>query len=281
MRGELSVRIKEVVARNLRELCDGAPSLAFVARELRISPQQFNRYLQAEHLPSERLIIRICHHFGIAETDLFDPAFSVQGRPARQAAQTVLARAIELNRQVDIEEGCFDLYLSAADDPEMVMRSLVVTKLQDGLMEFGRVTRYKPPSAQDWTAFRGRHQGFVVQAQRSIYLCGVNRLSVYEPSMVVIERAATSTLLYAGHGVLTGLFRPEFMFAVMVPSPAKPLKVLFARLGALGIDAPDIPPVARNALMDATLKMKDWPELVPKELISPRHSYRPRTERQT
>lgn len=275
------MRIKEVVARNLRTLCDGEPSLASVARQLHISPQQFNRYLQAEHLPSERLIIRICRHFGISETDLFNPAFSAHSPSAWQAAETVLARAIEMTRQVDLAEGRFDLYLSAADDPEMVMRTLVVTRLQDGLMEFGRVTRYKPTSAQDWTAFRGRHQGFVVQAQRSIYLCGVNRLSVYEPSMVVVERAATSTLLYAGYGVLTGLFRPEFMFAVMVPSPQKPMKSLFARLGALGIDAPTIPPIVRNALRGAKERMKDWPELAPKELVSPRHSYRPPTERPT
>lgn len=251
------MRIREAMARNLRLLCSSYPSRSDVARKLGISRQQLNKYLQGEVIPAERIIVRLSTLFGVSETDLIDPNFHPDRAAAEQKFSPAMLQAIRSTRYVNLSEGWFDLYLTVPTKPDVVVRTLVTTKRVDGVMEFRRVTSYQQRRRDDWKYYRGDHYGIVLQAQRALYLCGVNRISVFEPTLIVLEQAATSDPVYSGYGTVTGLEGPVVTMAVMVPNECSTLREAVGQIGAAAIHADETPSIVGDHIQRLGTRLLD------------------------
>ena len=64
---------KDVFAKNLRILISYSKSISSISRDLRISRQQFTRYLAGKNLPSVRNMRKISDYFGVDETEILMP----------------------------------------------------------------------------------------------------------------------------------------------------------------------------------------------------------------
>jgi transcriptional regulator with XRE-family HTH domain len=73
---------------NLRYLCQFRKSASFVAREIRVNRQQFERYLTGAALPSPNILLRIAAYFGVA------PALLTRAPEALRAAARSLGTGV-------------------------------------------------------------------------------------------------------------------------------------------------------------------------------------------
>lgn len=69
---------RENLRANLRYLCQFRKSASFVAREIRVNRQQFERYLTGSSLPSPHTLHRIASYFGVAPELLTGPPEALQ-----------------------------------------------------------------------------------------------------------------------------------------------------------------------------------------------------------
>lgn len=242
------MQIKDVLAANLRILCEQHGSYADVARQLGIRRQQLNTYLSAVHMPSENLLVKMCSLFKITQIDLVTPGFANTGNRRPTIDNKIFMNMLRPSLSTQLNSGAYQLYISVPEKENTVLRSVIVAKNWDGVMHFRRITRFHAKTQQSASYFRGVHHGIVLQAQRAIYLCAVNTLPVHEPSLFALEQAATSQVLYSGKALLTGLNGPAICGAVMVPLARDKLKLALKDSFAISVKSDDIPSIVRIQL---------------------------------
>lgn len=243
------MKVREVFASNLGLLCQDYGNYSEVARRLGITRQQLRKHLHAESLPTERTLARMARFFGVEETDLVDPNFRQDSASKDYRYMQHIKSALALSEQPDLPSGRFDLYFSYPDQPEMVLRALVLTSLVEGTLEFRRLTSFYGRDRADWRFYRGDHRGIVLQAAGTTYLCGVNQLPTYEPSLVALEKVATSALLYRGQCMVMNVDGGAVAAAVMTPCSSASLRTALRRIQSLPITSDEVPAIVRRELI--------------------------------
>lgn len=263
-KGVMQMKVREVFARNLDLLCDEYGNYSQVARELGITRQQLRKHVHAESLPTERTLARMARFFGVEETDLVDPNF----RQNTSSRDYRLARAIEeglaKTERPDLSTGLYDLYFAWPGSSDTVLRSVVLTRETDGVVEFRRLTSFYDRRQANWRFFRGDHRGLAVQVAGTIYLCGLNRLETYEPSLVALQKVRTSAPLYRGHSIVMNVDGGTVVAVVMTPSPTATMRAALARARTLSLTDSEVPGIVREELdLMRNHIRKEQAELVP------------------
>jgi len=242
------MKVREVFSRNLNMLCAEKGNNSEVARQLGITRQQLAKHVQAESLPTERTLARMSRYFKVEETDLVDLTFraDTSSREYRYAQEIIAA--LTHTDPPDLPEGWFDLYFSYPNEPDAVLRSLVLTRHVEGTVEFRRITSFYQRDQVDWRFFRGDHGGIAVQAADAIYLCGINRLPTYEPSIVALKKQATSVPLYRGQSMVMNVDGGTVAAAVMTLCPVSTLREALQRPRSMSITDRDVPPIVRQEM---------------------------------
>lgn len=243
------MKVREVFSRNLNMLCSAYGNNSEIARQLGITRQQLAKHLQAESLPTERTLARMSRFFGVEETDLVNPDFRADTSSREYRYAQAITAALTSTDPPDLPEGRFDLYFSYPNEPDAMLRALVLTRHVEGTVEFRRITSFYQRDRADWRFFRGDHRGIAVQAADAIYLCGINRLPTYEPSIVALKKQATSVPLYRGHSMVMNVDGGTVAAAVMTLCPASSLRDALRRPRTMAINDVDVPPVVRQEMI--------------------------------
>lgn len=131
---ERLMSIQRIFAANLRQLCEGKPSVSAVARDLGISHVQFHRFLRGEAIPKPAVLKRICDYFGTDARILIQPLGEIAAdhgpkMPAAEAAWQA-AMAYSINRQDYFPEtpllpdGVYQVWRNSMTFPDKVAVSL-------------------------------------------------------------------------------------------------------------------------------------------------------------
>ena len=242
------MKVREVFARNLNMLCVDIGNYSQVARELGITRQQLRKHLQAESLPTERTLARMARFFGVEETDLVDPRFRQDNSSTTYRYAQAIKAALDGTDRADLPEGRFDLYFSYLGHPGHTLRALVLVNHAGAHVEFRRLTSFYPRQRADWRFFRGDHHGVAVQTAGTIYLCGINRLPTHEPTLVALQKVATSAPLYRGQSMVMDLNGDAISAVVMTVCPCRSLRDALRRTRMLSIDDHSVPVIVRREL---------------------------------
>lgn len=242
------MKVREVFARNLNTLCMDIGNYSQVARDLGITRQQLRKHLQAESLPTERTLARMARFFGVEETDLVDPGFRQNSSSTTYRYAQAIKAALDRTHRADLPEGRFDLYFSYLGHPGQVLRALVLVSHVDDHVEFRRLTSFYPRERADWRFFRGDHEGLAVQTAGIIYLCGINRLPTYEPTLIALQKVATSAPLYRGRSMVMDLSGDAVSAAIMTVCPSRSLRDALSRARTLSIEDRSVPAIVRREL---------------------------------
>ena len=247
--GARTIKVREVFARNLNVLCRRYGNYSEVARQLGITRQQLRKHLQAESLPTERTLARMSRFFKVEETDLVDPDFRAETSSRAHRYATEIVSALSRTDPPDLPEGWFDLYFSFPNEPDALLRALVLTRHVESTVEFRRITSFYRRDRSDWRFFRGDHRGIAVQAADAVYLCGVNRLPTFEPSIVALKKQATSVPLYHGHSMVMNVDGGTVAAAVMTRCPASSLREALQRPRTMAASDDEAPPIVRQEMV--------------------------------
>lgn len=169
-------------AANLRLLTSYCPSISSVCRDLKISRQQYTKYLAGKNLPSVRNLRKISDYFGVEETEILLPfdAFKklVALNPPRAASldplQAFVTSSLRSNANAKDELqpflGYYYSHFIIADRPNEITRSLLCIYEADGAVLTKNVERY--PDVTDGAASINKFEG--------VALFNADRLFIYE-----------------------------------------------------------------------------------------------------
>ena len=173
----MTVDVREVFSKNLRELCDERPSVSAVCRDLSINRQQFARYLSGNALPSKDNLARICEYFGIVEGVLFDLNGLVDRTSRSSVDNAIGARVLDIltdESQARMPEGAYWCDYASPMFPQQIVRAVMLVKQQDRCTTFRRLTGFGEKKDSWWYDFRGDHEGIVVERRGMFFFTAIN-----------------------------------------------------------------------------------------------------------
>lgn len=173
---------KDVFAKNLRLLISYSKSISSISRDLKISRQQFTRYLAGKNLPSVRNMRKISDYFGVEETEILMPIEDfhkmISLNPPR-LVQTDPVKSfftadghIKMNTKNELKKylGFYYSHFIIADSPGKIIRSLMYIYEFGGNILTKNIERY--PFQSDGAAPINKFEG--------IALFNAERLFIYE-----------------------------------------------------------------------------------------------------
>ena len=201
--------LKKIIADNLRSLCDGYDgSIAQLSRKIGITPQQFNNYLSAKHIPNETVVAKICNLLDVNEDELYVSRrirSKIQSTTTSDLLQNATA-ALErwkLEEKPNLNPGLYSTYFVTAEQPNSILRSTMVVDLLDGILTFRRFTSISRSARAGSGSRRSDHHGIVVQQRNStFYFMAVNERPNHEPSLITTQWASSKTPLLSGYAVV-------------------------------------------------------------------------------
>ena len=116
-------------------------------------------------------------------------------------------------RDSTLRPGCYYFYSPWPRDPSKCLRAALLVYRKDGLTRFSRFTKFRTPGLRQRYYISGRHDGIVLDADRTRYLLAVNKKGFGDMSLVSLglEAALTGNFI-SGLGVLMDPGgRPEAM----------------------------------------------------------------------
>lgn len=239
------MEVREVFARNLRNLCETQPSIASVCRDVDINRQQFARYLSGKGLPNTGNLEKICEYFGIVEAELFSSNRLVDASQDLKHKHPVgrqLMGIIEEESPARIAPGIYFVDFTGPQHENTVVRSVLVVKAQGNLMTFRRLTGFGERRRSWWAQFDGDHEGVILERRGNFYLMGINSSGTREPSMLALRYAATERFVLVGHASIIGPTGPTTMAAVITAAPkSMSLRGALKNARSHAVDAPTIP----------------------------------------
>lgn len=237
--------VRQVFSKNLRELCDERPSVSAVCRDLSINRQQFARYLSGGALPSKENLARICEYFGIIEGELFD-LNGLDRRPNHTDADDEIgARVLDIltdQSQVRMPEGAYWCDYASSLFPKEIVRAVVLVRHEERCTTFRRLTGHGEKKGNWWHAFRGDHEGVVVERRGTYFFTAINTTGLQEPSMLLMRPAPCDEFVLSGTATIMAIDGPAIMAVVMTRVPkTMPLLKTVRQSHSYDIDSPDIP----------------------------------------
>lgn len=221
--------LRDLLAANLRQLCEQQPSIASVCRALGINRQQFNNYLSARNLPNETVVRQLCEFFQIEPYELFLPPS--QRRYDRQLLDAIASFAERsLGKQYPNDElpvpGSYFVYFEAPFEPTALVRSYMQTGYVGQVLTFTRVTSVPVNATNELGRAFNRHEGFVYTEGDDIHWSGYNVRGRARPSLLVGRRIRTPPVLYAGIGLIDTGNRTETAGFAVTRAPPMSMPVM-------------------------------------------------------
>ena len=220
--------LRDLLAMNLRRLCDREPSISAVCRKLGINRQQFNNYLSARNLPNETVVAQICAHFEVEPYELFLPeSHACRDRdwnsPLHRFADEIIRSNGSSGALPDV--GSYFVYFDAPFDPTSLVRSYMEVRGENNILTFVRITRL-PVNASTQRTQWNRHEGIIHGEGTNAYWSGYDINAEARPSLLVGHSLRTPPVLYAGVGLVeTGNSTEQVGFAV-TRAPARSVSVI-------------------------------------------------------
>ncbi|MBO6674390.1 MAG: helix-turn-helix transcriptional regulator [Rhizobiales bacterium] len=239
------MEVREVFARNLRNLCETQPSIASVCRDVDINRQQFARYLSGKGLPNAGNLEKICEYFGIVEAELFSSNRLVDANQDLKNKHPVshqLMSMLDDEELAHIDPGLYFVDFTGPQHENTVVRSVLIVRRLGNIMAFRRITGFGERRSSWWSQYYGDHQGVIIERRGNFYFLGINSTGTREPSMLVLRYAVTDRFVLVGHASIIGPTGPTTMAAVITAAPkAMNLRGALRNARSHAVDAPTIP----------------------------------------
>lgn len=210
--------IRETFAANLARLCSKQKSISAICRALKVNRTQFDRYLRAEMLPLEPVLVKICNYFQVRPDELF--------RDPDKNSADVDPRAVKLyNHFIHpppplIESGTYFTYFEVPDRNDVAIRAITFVERNADLVSFRRVTGWAERSGTAWAHAQGNHYGVVIGRLNWIYFSAINRRQTGEPSLIAVQWAPLSEPVLTGLALLMTERGPAFVRSVLIKNQA-------------------------------------------------------------
>jgi transcriptional regulator with XRE-family HTH domain len=239
------MEVREVFARNLRNLCETQPSIASVCRDVDINRQQFARYLSGKGLPNAGNLEKICEYFGIVEAELFSSNRLVDANQDLKNKHPVgrqLMSILDDESPARITPGLYFADFTGPQHENTVVRSVLIVRPRGNIMTFRRITGFGEHRRSWWAQYDGDHQGVILERRGNFYLMGINSTGTREPTMLVLRYAATERFVLVGHASIIGPTGPTTMATVITAAPkTMNLRGALRNARSHAVDAPTIP----------------------------------------
>lgn len=218
-RERTTITLKEVVADNLRRLCENdGRSIAYICKAMGISRSQFDRYLLAENLPTEGTANTIAKFFRIAEVDLFQVGFRANVNIPSEFEEGL--RNLTHLPAPRFQTGIYFLLFRLMSDDSKVMCAVVIVRRVGDNLGFVRLTGYSKYRYSTGAYFRARHSGIVVERHKWLYFTAVNMVAEYEPSLVMFRWLIGDEDVLPGKAMVSTEVGPVVIDAVLQRAPA-------------------------------------------------------------
>jgi len=203
------VSLKKIIADNLRSLCDSYDgSIAQLSRRIGISPQQFNNYLTAKHIPNETVIAKVCDLFDIQEDEIY-VSRRIHSRlqsVGNSAITPTISAALERFRsdeRPDLDSGIYSTYFVTSEQPNSIVRAIMPVEWRDGYLTFRRFTSISRSARVGSGGNRSDHRGIIIkQPQDTFHFMAINQRPNHEPSLITTRWASSKAPLLSGYAVV-------------------------------------------------------------------------------
>lgn len=214
-----NVTLKEVVADNLRRLCENdGRSIAYICRAMRISRSQFDRYLSAENLPTEGTAKTIANFFRIAEVDLFQIGFRANVNIPNEFEEAL--RNLTCLPAPRFPTGVYYLFTQVMSDPTRIMCGVVIVNYLGDNLGFVRLQGYSKYRYSNGAFFRSRHGGIIVERHKWLYFTAVNMIPDYEPSTILFRWLESDNDVLPGKASIATERGPMVVSAALKRAPS-------------------------------------------------------------
>jgi transcriptional regulator with XRE-family HTH domain len=200
-------------AENLRLMSITKSSIAQVCRDLGMNRQQFNKYLSGTNLPGPATLEKIATYFRVDQRSMFDSlahnhdgfgevAFSAE-RSFGQVEQSILAsltKNLAGSQTTKFQEGCYQIYFPGMQDPNEIVRAMMIVFKVGKVTCFRRYTKIKSRNDLRTQFTLGRHEGIIIEQNGRTFLLGKNLRGFGELSLISFGASTTPAL-----GTMTGL----------------------------------------------------------------------------
>lgn len=247
------MKLKEIVAANLRTLCSKERSIASVCRRIGVTPQKFNNYLHAKHLPSDSVIEKICDAFDIDEDTLYlSPRLKQINSSATQSKLFnevfIGIQKLQSHKVTSLPDGKYELFFHVEESPEVVLRSLLFVETQYGVATFRRFTSVNRRASPRSVERKSSHSGVIFQSEDfTCYLLGFAEKLSNQPSFLVAKWTLSDTPILSGFGFIRSTQGPTVAKVAIVPDTSTSLRKSISVSSTLNVDSDDVPAIVRSA----------------------------------
>lgn len=250
------MNIREILARNLRQLCDAEGNVIRICREIPLNRQQFNKYLSASTMPHPRTLKKICSYFNISEAELLKPW---EEAPSNNSSETrtllsipecqQICKNLSLSSLPEISSGVYVAHMVVSKSPIGIACSVIVVKTENNIATFRRLTNFSEPENSNWHYVRGDHRGVIIERANWLYFMGIADRGLSEPSMLSVQWLPLSPKVMSGTALVGSHSGPEALPLIIAPVPRSvSLKSVLKMARVLPLEANEISSVVRNAI---------------------------------
>jgi hypothetical protein len=184
--------------------------------------------LAGQTLPNHENMRRICVYFDATESELFSEndtsepwAQGAQGKRIGSRFMSILGD----HRAVQMPEGAYWCDFASVQAQNTIVRSVISVRHEADCTTFRRMTGHGERSESWWSAFRGDHEGIVVERRGTYFFTAINTTGLGEPSMLVAKPAAYDAFVLSGTATIMTKDGPEIL-PVAISRPAKKLPLI-------------------------------------------------------
>lgn len=260
--------VPQGLAANLLALAESFDSISEFCARVGVNRQQFNKYLAARHLPSQKVLAKIAKYFHMEASDIALPpdAFrrfyegSSEGLPdlSQFSGLAGLVRiAQSANAALEPFHGLYYRYHPSAIYKGKVLRSVTRIFPQGGLTQYVTVERFPGLDGSVRTAFSFVYRGFCTLMGDRIFMVDFESRQNNELTFTVLTPQHRNPVRFL-YGVVTGVaatsYRQPFSARVVLAREASSaLRRQHLRLATvLDMGAGAIPPEVRRYLSGPT-----------------------------
>ncbi len=259
------------LAKNLLLLAESFDSISSFCTKVDVNRQQFNKYLAARHLPSQKVLFRIAKYFHMEVDDLYrEPeAFrrfyeglddSLPDVHRLPHLRDLLLVARDNEAMLARYRGLYYGYHCSSTVKGKVLRSVTSIFEKDGLTQYVTVERFPPVEGARATGFSFVFRGVCLMLGDRLFMIDSERRHKNELTFSVLvpqHRTPARFLFGVFTGVISTASRLPFSTRVVLAKDGNaPLSRKHLRQAALlDMGSPDMPPEVRAYLggVDAPL----------------------------
>ena len=232
---------------NLRQFCQGYPSVSGLCRELGINRTQFNRYMSGESFPRPDVLHRICRFFGTDARVLLVPAAELRPAPNDLLSHPFLkgflgSSAVQVSPEL-FPDGFYRFARKSFIDTSRYVIGLVLIKRADG---YTFLRGFEPRSALreqglSTSGVNSEYRGLVLRQEEGIMAVVTHRNALSCSFNFLTPETAFQSNLWEGYVTrtvrekVTGSRATRMVYEHLGTRPAQVLKAA-RQTGVVSID---------------------------------------------